>query len=83
MASEVVVLKLGGSIVTDKQKEFTASRETIARAMGEIYGPVSSAIVASKMLQGLSARLLCYQTSGDITEDYSQVVGYMTAIISK
>ena len=47
------------------------------------YGPVSSAIVASKMLQGLSARLLCYQTSGDITEDYSQVVGYMAAIISK
>ena len=45
MASELVVLKLGGSIVTDKQKEFTASTETIARAMDEIKSHKEGSII--------------------------------------
>jgi hypothetical protein len=40
------------------------------------YGPVSAAIVAAKRLGATTGRLLQYKTSGDITEDYSQVVGY-------
>jgi AmmeMemoRadiSam system protein B len=40
------------------------------------YGPVSAAIVAAKQLGATTGRLLQYKTSGDITEDYSQVVGY-------
>jgi len=47
------------------------------------YGPISSAIVASKALQAHSAKLLSYRTSGDITKDYGQVVGYMAATISR
>lgn len=47
------------------------------------YGPVSSAIVAAKLLQGNSAKIVSYLTSGDITGDYSQVVGYLSASMSK
>jgi hypothetical protein len=47
------------------------------------YGPVSSAIVAGKLLHGVSAKVTSYQTSGDITGDYGQVVGYLSAVISK
>jgi AmmeMemoRadiSam system protein B len=40
------------------------------------YGPVVAAITASKLLRAKKARLLCYKTSGDITGDFSSVVGY-------
>lgn len=40
------------------------------------YGPVSAAIVAAKRLGAAQGRLLQYKTSGDISEDFSQVVGY-------
>jgi len=45
MASELVVLKLGGSIVTDKQRELTAARETIARAMNEIKSHAKGSVI--------------------------------------
>jgi len=47
------------------------------------YGPVSSAIVAGKHLGAKAAKVVSYQTSGDITGDYSQVVGYLSATIAK
>ncbi|MFQ6076695.1 MAG: AmmeMemoRadiSam system protein B [Candidatus Bathyarchaeia archaeon] len=40
------------------------------------YGPTSAAIVAAKGLDAKTAQLLCYGTSGDVTGDRSQVVGY-------
>ncbi len=40
------------------------------------YGPVVAMIAAAKKLGGEKGQLLCYQTSGDITGDYSAVVGY-------
>jgi AmmeMemoRadiSam system protein B len=40
------------------------------------YGPVSVALVASKLRGAKGAELLSYYTSGDITGDYSGVVGY-------
>lgn len=40
------------------------------------YGAVSSAILASKMLGASKGELLSHHTSGDITGDYTQVVGY-------
>ena len=40
------------------------------------YGPVVAAITAAKKLGGKRGQLLCYKTSGDITGDYSAVVGY-------
>lgn len=47
------------------------------------YGPVSAAIVASKMLGAERAELLAYHTSGDVTGDYSAVVGYAAAKVSR
>jgi len=40
------------------------------------YGPISAAITASRILGAESGKLLRYSTSGDVTGDFSQVVGY-------
>jgi AmmeMemoRadiSam system protein B len=40
------------------------------------YGPIAAAITAARALGATSGKLLRYATSGDITGDYSQVVGY-------
>lgn len=40
------------------------------------YGPIAAVIAASKGLGSKKAKLLCYKSSGDITGDYSSVVGY-------
>ena len=40
------------------------------------YGPVMTLIVTAKELGAYSAKLLKYATSGDVTGDYSAVVGY-------
>jgi len=47
------------------------------------YGPTVALITAAKMLGAKNARLLCYKTSGDITGDYSAVVGYASVAFSK
>jgi len=47
------------------------------------YGPTVALITASKMLGAKNASLLCYRTSGDITGDYSSVVGYASVAFSK
>ena len=46
-------------------------------------GPVATAIYAAKLLGAKSAYLLKYATSGDITGDYSSVVGYTSIKIVK
>jgi AmmeMemoRadiSam system protein B len=40
------------------------------------YGPITALMAASEMLKAKKAELLCYRTSGDVTGDYSSVVGY-------
>jgi hypothetical protein len=40
------------------------------------YGPIAAVIMASKSLGAASGKLLRYATSGEVTGDYSQVVGY-------
>jgi AmmeMemoRadiSam system protein B len=40
------------------------------------YGPIAASIAAAKILGATSGKLLRYATSGDITGDYIQVVGY-------
>ena len=40
------------------------------------YGPTVATITAAKALGAKKAQLLCYKTSGDITGDFSAVVGY-------
>jgi AmmeMemoRadiSam system protein B len=39
-------------------------------------GPTTALVAAAKALGAKKADLLCYKTSGDITGDYSAVVGY-------
>ena len=42
-----------------------------------------SAITAAKALGAKKAQLLCYKTSGDITGDFSAVVGYASIAFTK
>ena len=44
------------------------------------YGPVMTTILVSKLTGKESCEILAYGTSGDVTQDYSQVVGYGSAI---
>ncbi len=45
------------------------------------YVPAAIMLVAAKLLGAKKARLVDYQTSGDVTGDYSSVVGYAGIII--
>ena len=47
------------------------------------YGPTSAAIIASQKLGATKSRLLSYKTSGDLTGDYSRVVGYVSLALVK
>jgi AmmeMemoRadiSam system protein B len=40
------------------------------------YGPIAAAITAASVLGASKGKLLRYATSGDVSGDYSQVVGY-------
>jgi AmmeMemoRadiSam system protein B len=51
----------------------TVERENISMCG---FQPTTSAIVASKELGGEKASLILYQTSGDTTGNYNEVVGY-------
>jgi AmmeMemoRadiSam system protein B len=46
-------------------------------------GPITALITAAKALAAKEAKLLCYKTSGDITGDYSSVVGYAAVCFTK
>ena len=45
-------------------------------------GPVMAMLYAAKGLGATEAHTLCYRTSGDVTGDRSQVVGYASVIVS-
>jgi AmmeMemoRadiSam system protein B len=47
------------------------------------YGPVVALATAAKLLGAKKGQVLCYKTSGDITGDYSAVVGYASVVITK
>lgn len=47
------------------------------------YGPAVAAIVAAKELGAKNGKLLCYKTSGDVTGDYSAVVGYSSLVFTR
>jgi AmmeMemoRadiSam system protein B len=47
------------------------------------YGPIVALISAAKAWGAKEAKLLCYKTSGDVTGDYSSVVGYAAVCLSK
>jgi AmmeMemoRadiSam system protein B len=47
------------------------------------YGAIAAVITAAKGLGAKEAKLLCYKSSGDITGDYSSVVGYAAVSFKK
>ena len=47
------------------------------------YGPIATVITAAKGLGVKEAKLLCYKSSGDVTGDYSSVVGYAAVSFKK
>jgi AmmeMemoRadiSam system protein B len=47
------------------------------------YGPVTAALVAAKKLGAKRAELLKYATSGDVSGDTSQVVGYASVVLTR
>jgi AmmeMemoRadiSam system protein B len=47
------------------------------------YGPIAALITAAKILGTKEAKVLCYQTSGDVTGDHSSVVGYAAVCFTK
>jgi AmmeMemoRadiSam system protein B len=47
------------------------------------YGPIAAVITVAKGLDAKEARLLCYKSSGDVTGDYSSVVGYAAVSFKK
>jgi AmmeMemoRadiSam system protein B len=47
------------------------------------YGPISAVIASAKGLGAKEAKLLCYKSSGDVTGDYSSVVGYAAVSFKK
>jgi len=46
------------------------------------YGPIAATITATAALGAKSGKLLAYATSGDVSGDYSQVVGYGAIVFS-
>lgn len=47
------------------------------------YGPIAAAITAAKGLGAKESKVLCYKSSGDVTGDYSSVVGYAAVCFRK
>jgi AmmeMemoRadiSam system protein B len=47
------------------------------------YGPIAAVITFAKGLGAKEAKLLCYKSSGDVTGDYSSVVGYAAVSFKK
>ncbi len=74
-------LALGAVETMDEAKFYSAVEAHNISACG--YGPIAALIAAAKILEAKEAKLLCYKTSGDITGDYSSVVGYAAVCFTK
>jgi AmmeMemoRadiSam system protein B len=65
----------------DEERFYSIIEEHRITACG--YGPIIALITAAKALGAKEAKLLCYKTSGDVTGDYSAVVGYAAVQFTK
>jgi hypothetical protein len=65
----------------DEKGFYSVIEEQSVTACG--YGPIAALIVAAKGLGAKEAELLCYKTSGDVSGDYSSVVGYAAVCFRK
>ena len=70
------------AIINLDEAELYRRRESLNCTMCG-YGPVASAIVAAKEMGAKKASLLKYATSGDMTGDFSRVVGYGSIVIKR
>ncbi|UCC59142.1 MAG: AmmeMemoRadiSam system protein B [Candidatus Bathyarchaeum sp.] len=74
-------MALEAAIKMDEEKYYSIIESQAISSCG--YGPTIAAITATKELGANNAQLLCYKTSGDITGDYSGVVGYASMAFMK
>lgn len=74
-------LVIDAILAMDEERLQRAVREHRITTCG--YGPVSAALVASKLAGAGGAELLSYYTSGDIIGDHSAVVGYAALKITR
>ena len=74
MAEKKDKMVIDAAIKMDEEQYYSAVESHAISTCG--YGPAIAAITAAKELGAKKAKLLCYKTSGDITGDFSAVVGY-------
>ncbi len=65
----------------DETKFYSTIESNHITACG--YGPVVALVTAAKLLGGTKGQVLSYHTSGDITGEYSSVVGYSSVAVTK
>ncbi|MEM0007520.1 MAG: AmmeMemoRadiSam system protein B [Candidatus Bathyarchaeia archaeon] len=81
VAEKKDMLALKAVEVMDEEHFYSIIEEHRITACG--YGPIAALITAAKALGAKEAKLLCYKTSGDVTGDYSAVVGYAAVQFTK
>lgn len=74
-------MAINAALKLDEEQYYSAVESYGISTCG--YGPTIAAITAAKLLGAKKARLLCYKTSGDVTSDYSAVVGYASISFTK
>lgn len=74
-------IAINAALKLDEKQYYSAVELHSISACG--YGPTVAAITAAKLLGARKAHLLCYKTSGDVTGDYSSVVGYASLSFTK
>jgi AmmeMemoRadiSam system protein B len=79
VAKDMMALKAVEAM--DEKRFYSIIEKQNVTACG--YGPIAALIVAAKGLGVKEANLLCYKTSGDVTGDYSSVVGYASVCFKK
>jgi AmmeMemoRadiSam system protein B len=75
-ANEKDRMAIDAAIKMDEKQYYTIVDSLAISTCG--YGPTIAAITAAKALGAKRAQMLCYKTSGDITGDFSAVVGYVS-----
>ncbi|MCW4044031.1 MAG: AmmeMemoRadiSam system protein B [Candidatus Bathyarchaeota archaeon] len=65
----------------DEKRFYTVIEKQGVTACG--YGPIAALIAAAKGLGVKDANVLCYKSSGDVTGDFSSVVGYAAVCFRK
>ncbi len=65
----------------DESKIYSVIQAERITACG--YGPIAALVTAAKILETKEVKLLSYKTSGDVTGDYSSVVGYAAVYLKK